>query len=133
MSLPSEPVEFPIWRGRRGLINTVLCGILGLACAIGLAEFAERLVVVPECTAYGQSQGMTYSHYTIYTSSRHGSGVCSFRTKSGGVEDVSFEEATSLFTDLWLGVAFKLELTVPTFILLLALMRSIPYFRSARR
>ena len=45
MPLQSEPVEFPIWRGCRGLINTVLCGILGIACAIGLAQFAEYMVV----------------------------------------------------------------------------------------
>jgi hypothetical protein len=133
MPLPDEPVEFPIWRGRRGLINTVLCCILGLACAIGLAQFAERMVVVPKCTAYGESRDITYSGYTIYTSMRHGAGACSFKTKRGGVEDVSLEEVTSLVTDLWLGIAFQLDLTVPAFILLFALMRSIPYFRSTRR
>lgn len=133
MPLPSEPVEFPIWRGRRGLINTVLCGILGLVCAIGLAEFAEHKVVVPKCTAYGENLGMTYSSYTIYTGGRHGTGQCSFKTKRGGTEDVSIEEATSLFTDLWLGIAFQLDLTIPVFILLFAIMRSIPYFKSAKK
>ena len=133
MPLPSEPVVFPIWKGRRGLINTVICSILGLACAIGLLEFAERTVVVPKCTAYGLSRGMTYTDNTIYTSMRHGAGKCSFKTKGGGVENASFEEATSLITDLWLGFAFQLELTIPAFILLLALLRSIPYFRNSRR
>jgi hypothetical protein len=133
MSLPSRPVEFPIWRGRRGLVNTAICGVLGFLIAFGLAEFVERSVVVPGCTAYGQSHGMTYLDYKIYTNSKHESGACIFRTAGGHVEDVSFREAISFFADLWLGIAFKLELTVPSFILLLGLARSIPYFIEARR
>jgi hypothetical protein len=133
MPLPSDTVVFPIWKGRRGLVNAVICSILGLACAIGLLKFAERTVVVPKCTAYGQSRGMTYSGNALYTSMRYGAGKCIFKTKNGGVEDVSFEDATSLFTGLWLGLAFQLDLTIPTFILLLALLRSIPYFRASQR
>lgn len=132
MDLPPEPVELPIWRGRRGLINTVICGALGLACGVGLAELAERRVVVPECTAYGERHGMRYTDYRVYTSGLHGSGVCSFKTGRGGVEDVSLEEATSWFTDFYLGIAFKLELTVPLFIVLFAVLRSLPHLRKAR-
>ncbi|MDO8355291.1 MAG: hypothetical protein Q7U76_02730 [Nitrospirota bacterium] len=71
--------------------------------------------------------------YKIYTNSKHESGACMFRTDDGHMEDVSFREALSFFADLWLGIAFKLELTVPSFILLLGLARSIPYFIEARR
>lgn len=76
---------------------------------------------------------MTYMDYKIYTNSKHESGACMFRTDDGHMEDVSFREALSFFADLWLGIAFKLELTVPSFILLLGLARSIPYFIEARR
>jgi len=133
MPLPSETGVFPIWKGRRGLVNAVICSTLGVACAIGLLKFAERLIVVPKCTAYGQSRSMTYSGNVLNTSMRYGAGKCIYKTKNGGVEDVSFEEATSLITGLWLGLAFQLDLTIPTFILLFALLRSIPYFRISRR
>ena len=133
MLISDRPGDFPIWRGRRGLVNTAICGVLGFLIAFGLAEFVERTVVVPGCTGYGQSHGMTYLDYKIYTNSKHESGACIFRTAGGHVEDVSFREAISFFADLWLGIVFKLELTVPSFILLLGLARSIPYFLEARR
>ena len=133
MPLPDRPVALPIWRGRRGLVNTAICGVLGLLLASGLAVLVDHTVVVPGCTAYGQSHGMMYLDYKVYTSAKQESGACIFRTAGEHIQDVSFREAISFFTDLWLGIAYNLQLTVPSFILLLGLARSIPYFIEARR
>lgn len=131
MALPPEPVTFPIWRGRQGVINTAICGVLGLLCAAGLFFLAHRTVVTG-CTAYGQSHGLTYVDYTVYSSSRRNAGACQFRANGTRTNDVTFSEAMSWFTDLWLGIAFALEFTIPTFIVLIAVGRSLPYYRAAR-
>jgi hypothetical protein len=76
---------------------------------------------------------MTYVDFKVYRNHRSESAACLFRTSSGHIKDVSLREAASYFTDLWVGIAFALELTVPVFILLFALARTGLYFASVHR
>lgn len=115
-------VVLPMWRGRRGVVNTLVCGVVGVLCAFALLRFAERAVVVPACTAYAKSHGLTYVDYKVYSSKRRASSACILRTSKGGTEDVSLPDAASTFTDLWVGVAFSLEFTTPALILLFAVL-----------
>jgi hypothetical protein len=133
--MPSPPpsVVLPLWRGRRGWINTLACGVLGLLGAAALWLLAERAAVEPACAAYGQSHGWVYVDYKVYSAQRHGSAACVFRAGAAGTRDISLREAASYFTDLWVGMAFSLELTVPAFILLFAVARTGLYFAVLRR
>lgn len=115
-------VVLPMWRGRRGVVNTIVCGVVGLFCAFAFLKFAERTAVVPACRAYATSHGLTYVDYTVYSSKRRASSACVFRTPKGGTEDVSLPDAASTFTDLWVGVAYSLEFTAPALILLFAVL-----------
>lgn len=124
MNTQDSQVVLPIWKGRRGVMNTLICGILGVLCAFVLWQFAVRTAVNPACSAYGESHGMTYVDYKVYSSQRRASSACIFKTHRGGMQDVSLHEAASYFTDLWVGLAFSLEITVPAFILLFAIARS---------
>jgi hypothetical protein len=57
---PSDPsTELPIWKGRRGLINTAFCLALSLPCAFGLWFLAERTTIIPACSAYASAHGIT--------------------------------------------------------------------------
>jgi hypothetical protein len=133
MPLPATPVELPIWKGRRGMGNTLACGVLGLLRALGLWLFAARAAAEPAGIAYGQSHDMTYVDCKVYSHSRHESAACVFRTRSGAVQDISLRDAVSYFTDLWVGFAFAIEITVPAFIILFAVARAGLHLASVRR
>jgi hypothetical protein len=111
----------PMWKGRRGVINTLICGILGVVCAFAFWQFAVRTAVMPACMTYGKSHELTYVDYKVYSSQRHASSACIFKTQRGGTQDVALPEAASYLTDLWVGVAFNILLTIPSFILLFAI------------
>lgn len=117
-------VVLPMWRGRRGALNTIACGVLGFAAAFALWTFAARVAVVPACTAYGRSHGMTYVDYEVYSGTRRASSACILESSSGAKHSVSLPNAASLLTDFWVGIAFSPELSVPAFVVLFALART---------
>lgn len=125
MCAHNASVVLPIWSGRLGVLNSFVCGVLGLLCALAMVWFVDRGVVVPACKSYGSSHAMTYVDYKIYSSRRHESAACIFKASGVEAHDISFREATSYQTDLWVGIVFSLELTVPAFILLFALGRTL--------
>lgn len=110
----------PMWRGRRGMLNTMVCGALGLAAAFALWTFAARVAVIPACNAYGRVHGMSYVDYKVYTTTRRASSACILRAPAGATHNVSLPDAASYFTDLWVGIAFSPELSMPAFTLLFA-------------
>src|SRR5512133_2587800 len=128
---PSAPsAELPIWKGRRGLIATVLCCVLAVPCAFGLWFLTERSTIIPACAAYARSHGMIYADFKL-VGVRHASTVVCMLTQSNGqIQDVRLGELVSFLTDLWVGFAMSLEITVPAFAVLLALARA-AWYKSA--
>lgn len=113
-----------MWRGRRGALNAIACGVLGLGAALALWVVAVRVAVVPGCTAYAAQHEMTYVDYKVYGKKRHSSGACILASANGATHDVAITEATSYLVDLGVGLAFSLEISVPAFILLFAIART---------
>jgi hypothetical protein len=123
-SLPSDaPPELPLWKGRRGVINTVACCVLSLPCAFALWLVAERGTIVPACTAYASSHGMTYTDFKLVGVKHASTVVCLLSQGDGKIQDVYLSETVSYLADLWAGFAMTLEITVPGFAILLALLR----------
>ena len=131
--LPSgPPAELPIWKGRRGLVNTVLCCVLSLPCAFGLWFLAERSTIVPACTAYAGAHGMTYSDFKLVGVKQASTVVCLLTQANGKNQDMYLGELVPYLTDTLVSFAMSLEITVPGFAVLLALLRVAWYRRSAR-
>ena len=124
MSYHDPSVVLPMWRGRRGAVNTIACSILGIAAAFAFWTFAVRVAVAPACTAYGRDHAMTYVDYKVNSWTRRSSSSCILKSSSGATRSVSLPVAASYFTDLWVGVAFSPEFSVPAFILLFAIART---------
>ena len=116
--------ELPIWRGRRGIVNTAVCCLLGLLTGFALWTFAERTTVVPACTAYARQHGLVYVDFKA-EERRNDSGVdCVVRRDDGSTTDVSLRDVVPYVTDQWVGLAMGLQLTVPLFAILFALARA---------
>jgi hypothetical protein len=131
--LPSSPpAELPIWKGRRGVINTIMCCVLSLPCAFGLWFLAERSVIVPACTAYASAHGMTYTDFKLTGVKEASTVVCVLTQANGRNQDIHLSELVPFLTDLWVGFAMSLQITVPAFAILLALVRVGWYKRTAR-
>lgn len=128
----SAPVVLPIWKGRRGLLNSILCGVLGLLCAVSLLLITERTIVAPACTAYASAHDMTYSDFKLVGLKQYDTVVCLLLRDDGKAQDVYLKTLVSYLTNLLVGFALNLEVTVPGFIILLALARSAPYLLAKR-
>jgi hypothetical protein len=73
---------------------------------------------------------MTYRDFKL-TGVRHASTVvCLLARPNGASQDVHLNEIVSFFTDTWVGFAMTLEITVPAFAILLALLRISLYRRA---
>lgn len=118
-----EPPHFAIWRGRKGLLNTVACLVLAVPCALFLSFLVERNTVAPTCRAYGQPLGLVYLGIEHYTNSDDNRTVCIFLQPNGSKIEVPFAKFVSFFSDLWVGFTVDLKFTLPAFIVLLALVR----------
>ena len=122
--LPIDPpAELPLWKGRRGVINAVMCCVLALPCAYALWAFAERSVIVPACTTYASAHGLTYTDFKLTGVKQADTVVCLLAQANGASQEVHLNELVSFFTDAWVGFALSLEITVPAFAVLLALLR----------
>ena len=122
--LASDPLpELPIWKGRRGLVNTVLCCVLSLPCAFGLWSLAERSTIVPACTAYARAHAMTYTDFRLVGVKQASTVVCMFTEANGKSQDVHLNELVPYVADVLVTFAMSLEITVPGFAVLLALAR----------
>jgi hypothetical protein len=132
MTIPEadpSPV-LPIWRGRQGTIAIVVLGVLALISGCGLAVFAENYGVVPACRAYAQAHNWQYLSYDKkYQPGRTGA-ICQFRSDTGNIEDVLLSDV-SIPTDLWVNFALSLEITVPAFLFLFAVIRTWLYKRTS--
>ena len=129
--LPNHPAEtLSIWKGRRGVINTALCCAVAVLCAWGVWSATERSVIVPTCSAYATSHGLAYADFKLVGIRHASTVVCLLTQPNGQTQDVYLKELVSTFTDLWVGLAMTLELTVPSFAILLGLARSWRYLRS---
>jgi hypothetical protein len=122
--LPSfPPAELPIWKGRRGFINTVACCVLSLPCAFGLWFLAERSVIVPACTAYASTHEMTYTDFKLVGVRHASTVVCMLTQANGRIEDIHLSDLVPYLTDFWVGFAMSLDITVPGFAIVLSLLR----------
>jgi hypothetical protein len=131
--LPSDPPqELPIWKGRQGVVNTVLCCVLSLPCAFGLWLLAERSTIVPACTAYAGAHGMTYTDFKVVGVERASTVVCMFTDAKGKSHDVHLSELVPYLAGVLVGFAMSLEITVPGCAVLLALARVGWYKRTVR-
>ena len=119
----TAPTELPLWKGRRGVINAVVCCVLSLPCAFGLWLLAERSTIVPSCTAYASGHGMRYADFKLVGVKQASTVVCLLERPDGQRQEVYLNELVSYFTNLWIEFAMTLEITVPGFAILLALVR----------
>jgi hypothetical protein len=124
------PAELPIWKGRRGLINTALCLALSLPCAFGVWFLVERTTIVPACSAYASAHGMSYADFKLTGVKEKSTVVCVFAQGSGRPAEIHLNELVSTLTDIWVGFAMALEFTIPAFAILLALLR-VAWYRVA--
>lgn len=122
MNSQDSRVVLPMWRGRRGAINTITCAVLGIVAASAFWMLAVRAAVDPACTAYGRSHGMTYVDYKVYETKQVASSACILTSSSGAAHDVLLPEAASYFTDLLVRFAFSLQISIPGFTLLFAIL-----------
>ena len=114
------------------MINTVMCCVLALPCAFGIWFLTERSTIVPACTAYASAHGMTYTDFKLTGVKQASTVVCMLTQANGGNQDVHLDEIVPFLTDLWVGFAMSLEITVPAFAILLALVR-VGWYRHATR
>ena len=122
--LPANPpVVPPIWKGRRGLINTAVCCVLALAAAVGLLLLAERSVIVPTCSAYANTHAMTYADFRLVGLKQANNVVCMLTKANGKTQDIRLNELVPFVTDMLVGFAMSLQFTVPLFAILLATLR----------
>lgn len=115
----------PIWRGRRGAIATAYLGALAVICGLGLMDFAERFGVVPACRDYARAQGWQYlsmHSYSNSTSNRSGA-ICTFKSDAGHVEDIRLLDI-SILTNFWVSFSVSLQVTIPAFLVLFAVIRT---------
>ena len=94
-----EPTELPLWKGRRGVINAVVCCVLSLPCAFGLWFFAERSTIVPSCTAYASGHGMTYADFKLVGVKQASTVVCLLERRQRAETDVYLNELVSYLTN----------------------------------
>lgn len=120
----SESAVLPMWRGRRGLAATIVCGALGTLAAAALWVCAVRVAVRPACESYGRDHGMTYVDYKVYRKKQHASSACILAAPSGVRHDVLLPDAASQGTDFLVGLAFSLDISIPAFTILFAVVRT---------
>lgn len=120
MNSSDDSVVLPMWRGRRGVINTIFVSVIGVAAAVAFWFFAVTVVIRPACTELGEQRGLTFVDYKVYTRQQKASSACVFKSRSGATQDVYLTEATSFVTDLWVAFALSPMITVPAFIVLFA-------------
>jgi len=115
--------ELPLWKGRRGLVNTVACCALALPCAWGLWLLAERSVIIPACTRYARSQGLAYADFRMVGVKHASTVVCVLVQDGGKTSDVYLDTIVPFITNLLTEFAMSPEFTVPAFAIALAILR----------
>jgi hypothetical protein len=130
---PNAPEVLPIWKGRRGWFNTILCCVLGLLCAVGLLLITEKIMVAPACATYASAHDMRYSDFKLVGLKQSATVVCLLLRDNGKTHDLYYKSLVSYPTNLLVELAMNLEITVPGFIILLALARSAPYLLTKRK
>ena len=128
----TEATALPLWTGRRGVVNAVMCCVVSLPCAFGLWFFAERSTIVPACAAYASQHGMTYSDFKLVGVKHASTVVCLLEGAGGKRQEQRLEELVPFFTNVAVELAMTLEITVPAFVILLALLRVGVYRAGAR-
>ena len=101
---------------------TVLVFSLALVCSLALKLGLEHSAIASYCTEYGQAQGLNFQHATA-ANYRKDSGVeCVYRQHDGGETVMPLSGLAPFMTDLSMSFATDLEVTVPGFAVLLALL-----------
>jgi uncharacterized membrane protein len=112
-----------MWQGRRGLIASAVCLVLGLISGVALLLLVERTTIAPPCRAHAAAHDMTYTDFTVVGVRTHTTIVCQLKSANGAAHDIHLSELVSTFTDLWAGILVTLEFTVPALAILFALAR----------
>jgi hypothetical protein len=112
------------WNGVR---NFLIIGTLSLGLAIGLALLTERTYTTPLCEKYAASHSLVYRglDYPVIgsSSSTTSSGSCIFADSSGHSNTIRFRDlAPNAFIALLASFALQIEITVPAFFILIALI-----------
>jgi hypothetical protein len=112
------------WNGVR---NFLIIGTLSLGLAIGLALLTERAYTTPLCEKYAASHSLKYRglDYPVIgsSSSTTSSGSCIFADSAGQSNTIRFRDlASNQVIALLASFALQLEITVPAFFILIALM-----------
>ena len=101
---------------------TVLVFSLVLVCGLAVKLGLEHGAIAGHCTEYGQAQGLDFQHANA-ANYRKDSGVeCVYRRRDGSEAVMPLSELAPFMTDLGMSFATDLEVTVPAFAVLLALL-----------
>lgn len=101
---------------------TVLVFGLALVCSLALKLGLEHSAIAGYCSEYGQVQGLNFQHATA-ANYRKDSGVeCVYQQHDGRETVMPLSELAPFMTDLGMSFATDLEVTVPAFAVLLALL-----------
>jgi hypothetical protein len=112
----------PMWRGRRGVASALICCVLALPCAFAVWTLAERSTIVPACTAYANRNGMTYSDFKLVGVKHASSVVCLLEGVGGKKGEQYLKELVPYARNLAVELAMTIEITVPAFVILLAVL-----------
>jgi hypothetical protein len=130
---PIEPQEEPpIWKGRRGIVNTGLVLFFAIALGMGLFLLADRTTIQPACAGYAEAHGMTYKDFTLVGLKRASTVVCRMTRDNGSTKSVYLGELVPAYKDYLVSFAMSVEFTMPGFAVLLAMTRLWWYRRGIR-
>ena len=101
--------EPPIWKGRRGLINTGAVVVLAILLGFGLWFLADRTTITPACTAYADAHGMTYKDFKLVGLKRDSTVVCLLARANGTTKDVYLKELVPVYKDYLVSFAMSIE------------------------
>jgi hypothetical protein len=85
---------------------------------------AERFGVEPACRRYAQAHGWDYLSMQSHSDAtiKRSAATCTFRSAAGREEVHLFD--ISVLTNLWVSFAVSLQITVPGFLILFAVIRT---------
>ena len=125
--LPPNPQPISsLWKGRKGALTAVACGVLGFLLALALMLAVEHALAAPACTQYGKNKGLGYAEIQLKQMQGNNDSIvvyCAFKNAEGQNAEVKFLDVAPFFT--YLLVDFAMDPYIPTlvFVGLLVLTR----------
>lgn len=112
--------------------HTLAVCLLALLCTAAAYQAAEHITIVPACTAYARDHGLAFERFDP-SDYRHETDVeCIFRRADGTEHVMLLRELTPFLTDLWVSFATDVEIMLPAFAGLVAVLWGLMLIRLRR-